>query len=214
MILPKSVVDSYGKEQLAIMRKAQGEIKRVAKMLNWTDDVEELMLNRQAMTAITSDIVSKYGAAAAANAAELFEAMDEAFTGTYKVAAIEADTVYQAVNASVHFAAESLFPGDGMPPDVDAFVSRICNSATRMINQQAMDTMAANHRDGVMYRRVTNGDNICPLCEELASRGYVWDVDQLIEPHDGCMCSLVPGFGEDPEIKDTGVLYPDLDDLF
>lgn len=214
MILPREVVDRYGKEQAKIMKTASAKVSDVAGMLDWTGSAEELMLNRDAMISVMSDIVSSHGAAAAANAAELFEAMDEAYTGTYRVAQMEADTVLSEVASTVRYAAGSLFPGDGAPPDVDAFVSRLCNATIKLVNRQAMDTMAANDRSGVKYRRVTNGGKVCPLCEELASRGYVWDVDELIEPHDGCMCSLVPGFGDDPEIKQTGNPYPEIDDLF
>ena len=214
MILPSSVVKAYGKEQAAIMKSAKSDLRRIANMLDWSGDVDELVLNREAMTSVMADVVSRYGPAAAANAAELFEAMDEAYTGKYQMAEIEADTVFDAVNSTVHYAARSLFPGDGLPPDVEAFISRIESAAVRMINGQAMETMTANNRDGIRYARVTNGEKVCPLCEELASRGYVWAVDELIEPHDGCMCSLVPGFGDDPEIKDVGTLYADLDDIF
>lgn len=214
MILPRHVVDSYGREQGAIMKKASSEIARVANMLDWTGDYSELILNRDAMVAVMGDTVTKYGGAAAANAAELFESMDEAFTGTYKAATMEAETVLANVKSTVHFAAGSLFPGDGAPPDVDAFVKRLCDATVRMVNQQAMDTMRANNRAGVMYRRVVNGSKTCFDCYDLASRGYVWEVDELIEPHDGCMCSLVPGFGEDPEIVSTGNPYPEIDDIF
>lgn len=204
MNLPRAVVNAYGAEQARIMKAATSEILRVSGMLDWTGDYEELILNREAMTSVTADIVSRYGGAAAANAAELFEVMEEAFTGKYKAAVMDTELTYSTVNSMVHFAARSLFPEDGAPADVDAFLSRVTSAAVRMINQHAMDTMKANGGEGLMYSRVTNGEKVCPLCEELAERGYVWDAEDLFAPHDGCMCSLVPGFGETRRLPKPG----------
>lgn len=200
MNIPETVVDDYGKEQAAIMGQAQTELRRYAELLNWSGDYSELIANRDAMAEAMEQIVRRNGSAAAANAAELWESLWEAFTGQFRPAKVKADTDISAITETVHFAAGSLFPGDGQPPNVDAFLSRLDSTVVRMVNQQAMDTMVANHMPGTKYRRVTNGSKVCKLCKELEGRGYVWDVDDLVKPHDGCMCTLMPGFGEKPKI--------------
>lgn len=211
--LPERAIDTYGREQAAIMREAKSKIKEVAALLDWSPSYENLVMNREAMIAVMGDVVSSRGMAAAANAAELFEVLSEAATGRYKAAKMAEGITYDRVSQAVHYAARSLFPEDQSGPDVEGFVSRVCESTVRMVNSQAMDTMAANQSRGIFYKRVVGGDNVCPLCEELASRGYVWDVDELIEPHDGCMCSLVPGFNDGGGGL-TGNVYPELDDIF
>lgn len=200
MIIPRGVTDAYGAEQAQLMRAAREEIAAAAEMLDWNVDYEGLQKNRDAMEQVMLDAVARYGDAAAANAAEFFESAKEAFSGKFEAARITSSFDAEQVRKTVHFAAESLFQKGG-EVDAGSFVSRLQNAAVRMVNKQAMDTMTGNGGDNIEYCRVTGGDNVCPLCEELESRGYVWDYDDLVQPHDGCMCTLVPGFGDNPSLS-------------
>ena len=179
----------YNTQVRAVAERSEMAIAEQIASLDWDVDYELVKANERYIIAKVYQITGRYGEAAGSLAADMFEACMGA--GRKAVVADMAETATLGnINASIHYAAQSLYGEGGM--DLAAFSSRCAGITSRMVVSQANRTMAKSaEKHNCKYERVTSGDNVCPLCEELAAKGAVWDSDDLIEPHDGCKCTMI-----------------------
>lgn len=203
MKLSRAAANRYTRTIGFLSEQAQMDLALAVASLDWdTADIKALEANRNYVIAKAWQIAQRYGTAAASEAADYFEACAAAAAPRAKIAAKVADSArIEGVDASVRYAAGALFKSGGA--DVKSFTDIVNGALCRMVVTAANETIAQSGKDAgvkVRYARIIGDENPCELCIDLASRGFVWAEDELIEPHDHCKCALVPGFGDNPEL--------------
>lgn len=139
-------------------------------------------------------LVDTYGLAAAAMAADWYEAtrlaagLDDPFT------ALAADIGDSGTDELIDWAASVATDETAMRSLIDGGLTRRVNNFAR---QSVMDSALADpHADG--WQRHATGTT-CLFCRMLASRGTVYSADTAdFAAHDGCDCVAVPAFTGTP----------------
>lgn len=149
---------------------------------------------RNALLEFMPVLAQEYGDAAAAAAAEWYEAQRAAQVGgSYQ--AVLADTVATSqAQGSVRYAAGHLFGDD--PAQTLALLG---GSLQRFVEYGSRDTIARNvGRDSARPRfaRVPTGAETCAFCMMVASRGFVYyskeTAGEFSHYHDKCDCQIAP----------------------
>lgn len=208
MIIPKETVDYYLAITKALTSAACRDVRALYDSFDWaTATADDMVIYRALIQDAAVTAVNTYGTAQAASAAEYFDMLAEAVGSRRRATEMAEVAESSQVAASVHNAACSLFPQESLlegdspfGPDPEAFMSQVEGAITRYVTEAGNRTMRANGGDSVRYARMLNDDDPCDICQELASRGFVWGSDEVVYVHDHCKCSMVPGFGRDVEI--------------
>lgn len=163
-------------------------------------DLAKPELARDALLEFMPMLAQEYGDAAAAAAAEWYEAQRAAqVAGRY--AAVLGETVPDAqVQGSVRYAAGHLF-GDDPAQTLEV----LSGALQRFVLYGSRDTIARNAgRDPARPRfaRVPTGAKTCAWCTMLASRGFVYMTRETAgmardHYHDDCDCQVVADFSKD-----------------
>ncbi|WGW12743.1 hypothetical protein LWF01_02930 [Saxibacter everestensis] len=160
---------------------------------------------RDSLLGVTPLLAARYGAVAAALAAEYFE---EIMSVT---PALGAGVDGLRVQASTRWALGPLF--DGVPEDALAHLS---GALSRHVKQQGRDVIHESTRvtRGATYARVPSGMDTCDFCLDMASRGAVYASRRNAggegnDYHDLCNCAPVAVASEAdlPDGYDPDALY-------
>lgn len=205
MKLSRRSCELYANNIKAISEVAERSFVESIASLPWDGvDIATLEANRDYAIAKIFQNIETYGNAAAAEAADFFEAV--ASSAGRKALAVGADIAEVAdfveINASARWAAGSLFTETGIP-DVAAFSERCSGAITRMVMKAANETIvnsAKANKMPVKWARIVTDAKACDDCIRLASYGFTWDEGDFFEIHDHCHCAFVPGFGDDPQL--------------
>lgn len=164
---------------------------------------------REAAVQAVANSVKRYGNAASALAAELFDEVMEAEGIEAPRAEAWDGPDADAISQGVRYQAGKLASGDA-----DGFLDGVSELASYHTRRAASSTVARNVSRagrGVRYARVPTRANPCPYCLMLASRGFVYRNEQTAGAgsHRHCTCVLVPGIN-----GKTNVAGYDPDELF
>lgn len=161
---------------------------------------------RDELITLTQAIAGRYGGAAAAAAADWYEAMRALETGKedYRVQ-LPAAIPHEAVEAKVRAAAGPLWEENGteqVSTALAGMLDRIVKSAGRDTITDAAEKDPARPR----FARVPSGSETCAFCRMLASRGFDYASEKAAGAdhkfHDHCDCMIVPAWGKKtPKIK-------------
>ena len=155
---------------------------------------------REAAIEIANATIDAYGAAASANACDLFDEVMEAEGVQAPPAQAYGDVREEAISRYVHREAGDL---DGSQESRSAFadaIGQLAERETRMVASQTVERnveQAAKTKSGkhVRYARVPTSFVPCEWCAMLASRGFVYKSAENAEAasHHHCSCTMVPG---------------------
>lgn len=139
--------------------------------------------------------------AAATLAAEFYRGMSLAQTGDdYDAEAFSAHLA-SGTEAAVRGIVQTGVNGQLLAM-IDELVQRVDYETKRAAGDTVMQNANADPRD-VKYARVPTGNETCPWCIALASRGFVYASAQSAgidgHYHAHCDCRIVPSFGESVE---------------
>ena len=152
---------------------------------------------REEAQCILAANVKMYSQAAAALAADWYDAQGRAAGAKLDRAVTSVTVDRYSLSKTVHYQAQKLIDGD-----VDGFCDAVGewaeNEAKRALNATIMANAKRDRRKGVMFARVTSGRNTCAFCLMLASRGAVYHTRQsageLGQYHRHCSCKIVPSY--------------------
>jgi hypothetical protein len=162
-------------ERLEQYRLANAELSRRVRLaleqFFLSLDLTRPELARDALLAFTPTLVERYGAVAAALAADWYEELRAVSGAAGAFQASLAPTVpADAVTAQVRYLAKHLWT-----PTPEAIIGPLLTSADKYVKQPGRDTMAANaRRENVSWARVPTGEQTCAFCLVLASRDAVY----------------------------------------
>lgn len=177
-----SEVTAYRRAQQAVAAAARGHLASF-----WAGlDVWEVVQVREALETFFPALVSQYGDAAAALAADWFEGL----TGAKAV--LGAPVAEARANASMRWALGSIL--NGSPEQALATLGVVLD---KFVKEPGRDTIAASASEaGIGYARVPFGAETCAFCLMLASRGAVYQSRESAgighEFHGDCDCVVTP----------------------
>lgn len=206
MATPRQV-STYDRAQRAVVTLAR------ARLVAWWSrmDFANPEAAARALEAFLPELVSAYGRAAAAVAADWFEELraDAGASPPFRAALADPVPVDQ-VRASARWGMGPVFSDS---PDADAALRRVAGTVQRLVQRPARETL---FRSGVAdparpkWARVPRGPNPCAFCRMLAGRGAVYlsadSAGAFDAYHDDCWCVAEPvwrggvGLSYDPAV--------------
>lgn len=168
---------------------------------DWLVDYETRKAQRNAVILYIHQVLDVYCDIAAFLAGEFYAKMAEEEGVNVPESQTPDKPKLDQVAASVRYAARHLWGG---VIDADGFRAQCMASVKRYVKKAASDTIVANcRRDGragrgVRWARVPRGDETCPFCIMLASRGFVYYTQQSADlfghDHENCDCDIIASF--------------------
>lgn len=179
-----------------------------------TDGNPELV--RNALLDFFPELVTVYGDAAAALAADFYDELRQVPPSAARFRALLAEPVEtEQARASARWALGPLFQS---APDPVQTLANLSGATQRLVLQPGRSTIVTSAgRDAVRtgFARIPQGKT-CRFCTMVASRGFVYATAESAGAnnrwHDGCDCVVIPGYsaGDLPEghdLEDLRRLY-------
>lgn len=149
---------------------------------------------REALSDVLPALVTTYGTASAAFAADWYDELRDEVGAGGRFFAITAAVNEQGADVLARWGVGPLFDGD---PDWGAARTLVAGGLQRRIANAARETVTLSSVEDPQTRgwqRVTSGD-ACEFCSMLASRGTVYSEHTAdFASHDHCNCHATPAF--------------------
>lgn len=181
---------------LAEFRKLLDELgeqagDRVSAAVAYTSGMKVAPVRDAAIEAL-SDVVAVEGDIAQELAAQLYDEICKAQSIDTKPAQLFDDVIDEGwIAKKVHWHARALIKGNRAK-----FEEEYRKLADFYVKRCAFENIVRNcDANHVRYARVPSGDETCPWCFMLASRGFVYHSEEYASHgrHKGCDCVVLPG---------------------
>ena len=182
--------------KLAALHTKAGELVKGYITANIKDLSSITKTERDALIKYTNQVVSKYGEAAGALAAEMYDALALAQGANIPAADPAPTPLYSEVAKTINGVLK-----------MSKNPNKIGDASGRLVKRTGADTVLRNaQRDGAEFAWVPSGDT-CAFCRTLASRGWQKMSKNALKNghaehiHSKCNCTYTIRFSEDFEIE-------------
>lgn len=203
-MIPRKQFDAYNESVAGLSGGAAAQVE--AEVLAWCSANPDATVAecREFAKASMAGAVQVYGEAAAALAAEWYDAQADGSGRRLPSAVTSAVYVPEKVDEVARYQARKLASGDvrGFARACGEYAS---NDVLRSLNETIIENVGRDKGEGVRFARVPTGAETCSFCYMLSSRGAVYHsrktAGEFKHFHRRCDCKVVPGFEADQDAE-------------
>lgn len=197
-VIPRSYIENYSNALNLASDTAKKALIEALAAVDYTQPVDKI---RDAVIAIMQVACGASTSVAARLAADFYDGLRVYMVGDAYGAIAESMRNPAATEGAIRAFIQIIVDGG----DVDEFVKMCADRLDYENRKAAKECVAENAKNDPRQTKwaiVPTGDETCPYCIILASRGFVYDNEEMAShTHANCDCRLVPAWSDDPIVQ-------------
>lgn len=203
-MIPRKQFDAYNEAVAGLSGGAAAQVESEVRAWCSANPDATVAECREYAKDVMNGAVQVYGEAAAALAAEWYDAQADGSGRRLPSAVTSAVYAPEKVDEAARYQARKLASGDvrGFARACGEYAS---NDVLRSLNETIIENVGRDKGEGVRFARVPTGAETCSFCYMLSSRGAVYHsrktAGEFKHFHRRCDCKVVPGFEADQDAE-------------